>query len=114
VIGKIKGTKYPDEWVVLGNHLRRMGVRRGGSNSGTAAMLETVHGFADLLRRGWKPDRTIVFASWDAEEEGLIGSTEWGEEHEKDSGARGGLFQYGCSGFWFEFWRVRGSEPERL
>src|ERR1051326_6116022 len=47
-------------------------------------MLETVHGFAELLRHGWKPDRTIVFASWDAEEEGLIGSTEWGEEHESD------------------------------
>ena len=38
----------------------------------------------ELLKSGWKPERTIVFGSWDAEEEGLIGSTEWGEEHEKD------------------------------
>jgi N-acetylated-alpha-linked acidic dipeptidase len=84
VIGKIPGTKYPDEWVVLGNHRDAWVYGAVDPNSGTAAMLETVHGFAELLRRGWRPDRTIVFASWDAEEEGLIGSTEWGEEHEKD------------------------------
>lgn len=84
VIGKIKGTKYPDEWVVLGNHRDAWVYGAVDPNSGTAAMLETVHGFGDLLRHGWKPDRTIVFASWDAEEEGLIGSTEWGEEHEKE------------------------------
>jgi N-acetylated-alpha-linked acidic dipeptidase len=84
VIGKIKGTKYPDEWVVLGNHRDAWVYGAVDPNSGTAAMLETVHGIGDLLKSGWRPDRTIVFASWDAEEEGLIGSTEWGEEHEKD------------------------------
>lgn len=84
VIGKIKGTKYPDEWVVLGNHRDAWVYGAVDPNSGTAAMLETVHGLADLLRHGWKPERTIVFGSWDAEEEGLIGSTEFGEEHEKD------------------------------
>jgi N-acetylated-alpha-linked acidic dipeptidase len=52
-------------------------------NSGTAAMLETVRGLGELLKQGWRPDRTIVFGSWDAEEEGLIGSTEWGEQNEK-------------------------------
>ncbi|HEU4416301.1 MAG TPA: M28 family metallopeptidase [Candidatus Angelobacter sp.] len=82
VIGKIPGTKYPDEWVVLGNHRDAWVYGAVDPNSGTAAMLETVQGFAGLLRSGWKPDRTIVFASWDAEEEGLIGSTEWGEENE--------------------------------
>jgi N-acetylated-alpha-linked acidic dipeptidase len=84
VIGKIPGTKYPDQWVVLGNHRDAWAFGAVDPNSGTAAMLETVHGLADLLKHGWKPERTIVFASWDAEEEGLIGSTEWGEEHEKD------------------------------
>ncbi|HMF62927.1 MAG TPA: transferrin receptor-like dimerization domain-containing protein, partial [Edaphobacter sp.] len=53
-------------------------------NSGTAAMLETVHGLGDLLKQGWKPRRTIVIASWDAEEEGLMGSTEWAEQHAKE------------------------------
>ncbi len=47
-------------------------------------MLEAVHGIGELLKSGWKPKRTLVFASWDAEEEGLIGSTEWGEQHEQD------------------------------
>ena len=84
VIGKIPGTKYPDELVVLGNHRDAWVYGAVDPNSGTAAMLETVNGMADLLKRGWKPERTIIFASWDAEEEGLIGSTEWGEEHEKD------------------------------
>jgi N-acetylated-alpha-linked acidic dipeptidase len=47
-------------------------------------MLEAVHGIGELLKSGWKPKRTLIFGNWDAEEEGLIGSTEWGEEHEKD------------------------------
>ncbi len=84
VIGKIPGTKYPDEWVVLGNHRDAWAFGAVDPNSGTAAMLESVHGISELLKHGWKPERTIVFASWDAEEEGLIGSTEFGEEHEKD------------------------------
>lgn len=84
VIGKIPGAKYPEEWVVLGNHRDAWVYGAVDPNSGTAAMLEAVHGLGALLKQGWKPDRTIVFGSWDAEEEGLIGSTEWGEEHEHD------------------------------
>jgi N-acetylated-alpha-linked acidic dipeptidase len=84
VIGKIPGSKYPDEWVVLGNHRDAWVYGAVDPNSGTAAMLESVRGLGDLLKQGWKPERTIVFGSWDAEEEGLIGSTEWGEEHELD------------------------------
>jgi N-acetylated-alpha-linked acidic dipeptidase len=84
VIGKITGTKYPNEWVVVGNHRDAWVYGAVDPNSGTAAMLETVHGLSELLKTGWKPERTIVFGSWDAEEEGLIGSTEWGEQHEKD------------------------------
>lgn len=84
VIGKIPGTKYPDQWVIVGNHRDAWVYGAVDPNSGTAAMLETVHGLSELLKSGWKPERTIVFGSWDAEEEGLIGSTEWGEQHEKD------------------------------
>lgn len=84
VIGKVPGSKYPDQLVVLGNHRDAWVYGAVDPNSGTAAMLEAVHGVGELLKQGWKPDRTIVFGSWDAEEEGLIGSTEWGEEHEKD------------------------------
>jgi N-acetylated-alpha-linked acidic dipeptidase len=81
VIGKVKGTSSPDEWVVAGNHRDAWVFGAVDPNSGTAAMLETVHGLGDLLKSGWKPKRTIVIGSWDAEEEGLIGSTEWGEDH---------------------------------
>ena len=84
VVGRISGSKHPEQWVVLGNHRDAWVYGAVDPNSGTAAMLETVHGLGELLKQGWKPDRTIIFASWDAEEEGLIGSTEWGEEHERD------------------------------
>jgi len=84
VIGKIPGTKYPNETVVIGNHRDAWVYGAVDPNSGTAAMLEAVHGMGELLNHGWKPDRTIIVASWDAEEQGLIGSTEYGEEHERD------------------------------
>ena len=84
VIGKVPGTSSPDEWVVAGNHRDAWVYGAVDPNSGTAALLETVHGVGELLKSGWKPKRTIVFGSWDAEEEGLIGSTEWGEDHAQD------------------------------
>ena len=83
VIGKIKGTAYPDDWVVVGNHRDAWVYGAVDPSSGTAAMLETVHGIGALIRQGWRPKRTIIFASWDAEEEGLIGSTEWVEQNAK-------------------------------
>jgi N-acetylated-alpha-linked acidic dipeptidase len=83
VIGKIKGTEAPDNWVVVGNHRDAWVYGAVDPNSGTAAMLEAVHGLGALLKQGWKPKRTIIFGSWDAEEEGLIGSTEWTEQHAK-------------------------------
>jgi N-acetylated-alpha-linked acidic dipeptidase len=86
VIGKIRGAAAPDEWVVAGNHRDAWVFGAVDPNSGTAAMLETVHGFGELLKSGWKPKRTIVIGSWDAEEEGLIGSTEWGEDHAQELG----------------------------
>jgi N-acetylated-alpha-linked acidic dipeptidase len=84
VIGKIPGTDSPDDWVVAGNHRDAWVYGAVDPNSGTAAMLETVHGLGDLLKDGWKPRRTIVIGSWDAEEEGLMGSTEWVEQHAKE------------------------------
>jgi len=84
VIGKIPGAKYPNQWVVLGNHRDAWVYGAVDPNSGTAAMLETVHGLGELLKQGWRPDRTIIFGSWDAEEQGLIGSTEFGEEHDRE------------------------------
>jgi len=92
VIGKVPGTSSPDEWVVAGNHRDAWVYGAVDPNSGTAAMLETVHGIGELLKSGWKPKRTIVFGSWDAEEEGLMGSTEWGEEHAQELGNAAAYF----------------------
>jgi N-acetylated-alpha-linked acidic dipeptidase len=84
VVGTVRGSELPNEWVVGGNHRDAWVYGAVDPNSGTAAMLESVHGIGDLLKSGWKPRRTMVFCSWDAEEEGMIGSTEWGEQHERD------------------------------
>jgi N-acetylated-alpha-linked acidic dipeptidase len=83
VIGKVKGSLYPDDWVVAGNHRDAWVYGAVDPSSGTAAMLEAVHGIGALLKQGWRPKRTMVFCSWDAEEEGLMGSTEWVEQHAK-------------------------------
>jgi N-acetylated-alpha-linked acidic dipeptidase len=84
VTGSVKGSDSPDEWVVVGNHRDAWVYGAVDPNSGTAAMLEAVHGIGELLKTGWKPKRTLVFCSWDGEEEGLMGSTEWVEQHEAD------------------------------
>jgi N-acetylated-alpha-linked acidic dipeptidase len=84
VIGRVRGSELPDEWVVAGNHRDAWVYGAVDPNSGTAAMLEAVHGVGELLKSGWKPKRTIIFASWDGEEEGLMGSTEWAEQHESE------------------------------
>jgi N-acetylated-alpha-linked acidic dipeptidase len=84
VIGRVRGKEQPEEWVLAGNHRDAWVYGAVDPSSGTAAMLEAVHGIGELLKSGWKPKRSIVIASWDAEEEGLIGSTEWGEQHEAE------------------------------
>ncbi len=84
VIGRARGSEWPDEWVIAGNHRDAWVYGAVDPNSGTAAMLEAVHGVGELLKSGWRPKRTMIFASWDGEEEGLMGSTEWAEQHESD------------------------------
>src|SRR5579859_5631054 len=81
VIAKIPGSTYPDEWVIRGNH--HDGWVNGAEDplSGQSAMLEEARALGDLVKAGWKPKRTIIYCSWDGEEPGLLGSTEWVEEH---------------------------------
>lgn len=92
VVGTIKGSRYPNEWVIAGNHRDAWVYGAVDPNSGTASMLEAARSIGALLKQGWKPERTILFASWDAEEEGLIGSTEWAEQHEKELAHAVGYF----------------------
>ena len=79
VIGKIRGREAPDEWVVLGNHRDAWVYGGVDPSTGTATLMETARAFGELARGGWRPRRTLVFGSWDAEEFTLTGSTEWGE-----------------------------------
>lgn len=79
VMGVIPG-HIRDEVVVVGGHRDAWVLGASDPSSGTTSMLEAVRGFGQLLTKGWKPLRSIVIASWDAEEFGLIGSTEWGED----------------------------------
>jgi N-acetylated-alpha-linked acidic dipeptidase len=80
VVARIEGSAEPNRWIVLGNHRDAWVFGAVDPNSGTSAMLEVGRGFGELLKQGWKPRRTIILCSWDAEEYGLIGSTEWAEE----------------------------------
>jgi len=80
VVTRIDGDQDKDRWVILGNHRDAWVFGAVDPNSGTSALLELGRGFGELLKAGWKPGRTIVLCSWDAEEYGLVGSTEWAEE----------------------------------
>jgi N-acetylated-alpha-linked acidic dipeptidase len=80
VVARIDGNEEKDRWVILGNHRDAWVFGAVDPNSGTSAMLEVGRGFGQLLKQGWKPRRTIILCSWDAEEYGLVGSTEWVEE----------------------------------
>src|SRR5665647_157685 len=84
VIAKILGAKFPDEWVIRGNHHDAWVNGAADPISGQAALLEEAKSIGNLLKTGWKPDRTLVYCAWDGEEPGLLGSTEWVEEHEKE------------------------------
>lgn len=81
VEARIDGAQEKDRWVILGNHRDAWVFGAVDPNSGSSAMLEVARGFGQLLKQGWQPRRTIILGSWDAEEYGLIGSTEWAEEH---------------------------------
>ena len=82
VEAQIKGAKHPEQWVILGNHHDAWEFGGVDPSSGTASMLEMTGALGDLLRKGIRPVRTLMFCSWDGEEVGLTGSTEWGEQFE--------------------------------
>lgn len=87
VTSRITGTAHPEQLVLVGNHRDAWVYGGVDPSSGTASMMELARAFGELARKGVKPARTIVFASWDAEEFALTSSTEWGEEHERDLAA---------------------------
>jgi N-acetylated-alpha-linked acidic dipeptidase len=80
VEGRIRGAQLPDEWIVLGNHRDAWVFGGVDPSSGTASMMELTRALGKLARQGIRPRRTVVVCSWDGEEVGLTGSTEWGEQ----------------------------------
>ncbi|MGZ5930326.1 MAG: PA domain-containing protein, partial [Rhizomicrobium sp.] len=81
VIATLKGSQYPDQWVIRGNHHDGWVFGASDPLSGQTALLAEAQALGRLVRGGWKPKRTIVYTSWDAEEPMLLGSTEWAEDH---------------------------------
>ncbi len=84
VIATLKGSKYPDQWVMRGNHHDAWVHGANDPVSGMIALMEEARVVGELAKKGQRPKRTIVYGAWDAEEPGLIGSTEWVEDHEKE------------------------------
>jgi N-acetylated-alpha-linked acidic dipeptidase len=81
VIGMVRGTLAPDQWVIRGNHHDAWVYGADDPVSGQIGMMEEAKGIGNLLKTGWKPKRTMVYCAWDGEEPGLLGSTEWVEAH---------------------------------
>lgn len=81
VIARIPGKLYPDEWIIRGNHHDAWVNGADDPVSGMAVVLEEARAFGELLKQGWRPNRTLVYCAWDGEEPGLLGSTEWVEQH---------------------------------
>lgn len=81
VLGRIVGSKRPDEWIIIGAHRDAWGFGAIDNGTGSTVLLETARVIGEAMQRGWRPERTLVFATWDAEEWGLVGSTEWVEQY---------------------------------
>lgn len=81
VVAELPGAVYPDEWIIRGNHHDAWVNGAEDPSSGMAALLEEARGLGELVKRGWRPKRTLVYVGWDGEEQGLLGSTEWVEAH---------------------------------
>ncbi|KAJ6756201.1 N-ACETYLATED-ALPHA-LINKED ACIDIC DIPEPTIDASE [Salix purpurea] len=88
VFAVIKGLEEPDRYVILGNHRDAWTYGAVDPNSGTAALLDIARRYARLMQKGWNPRRTIILGSWDAEEFGMVGSTEWVEQNLVNLGAK--------------------------
>lgn len=92
VIARIPGALWPDQWIIYGNHHDAWVNGAEDPVSGMVALEETARSIATLLESGWRPARTIVFAAWDGEEWGLLGSTEWAEKHEDELSTKGAVY----------------------
>ena len=80
VVGTLEGSEYPDQWIILGAHFDAWSFGASDPNSGTAMLLQVAEALGELAKEGYRPKRTIKIAHWDAEEFGILGSSEWVEQ----------------------------------
>lgn len=92
VVARIRGSEIPDEWVLRGNHRDGWVFGAWDPLAGHVAMMAEAKAIGALLKQGWKPKRTLVYLSWDAEEPGLLGSVEWAETHADELKRKGVLY----------------------
>ncbi|MEB2785628.1 M28 family peptidase [Algoriphagus persicinus] len=92
VVGKFEGSEYPDEWIILGSHYDAWSFGATDPNSGTAMMLTLAEAMGELIRKGERPKRSILIGHWDAEEQGVIGSSEWVEQFKDELGAKAVIY----------------------
>lgn len=92
VVGKFVGSEYPDEWIILGSHYDAWSFGATDPNSGTAMMLTLAEALGELIKDGERPKRSILIGHWDAEEQGVIGSTEWVEQFVDELGAKAVIY----------------------
>ena len=92
VIAKIRGAKEPDRWIVRGNHHDAWVFGADDPFSGHVALMAEARAIGKLVKEGWRPRRTLVYTSWDGEEPGLLGSTEWAETHATELKAKAALY----------------------
>jgi N-acetylated-alpha-linked acidic dipeptidase len=88
IVGTLKGAEFPDEWIILGCHFDAWGFGATDPNSGTAMLLSLSESLGRLAAKGYRPKRSIMIAHWDAEEHGVIGSSEWVEQMGEVLGAK--------------------------
>ncbi|HEX9580103.1 MAG TPA: M28 family peptidase, partial [Gemmatimonadales bacterium] len=112
VIARIPGSTYPDQWIIQGSHHDAWVNGAQDPTSSAVALMEMARSFAELRQTGWRPQRTLVFALWDGEEWGLLGSTEWAEHHAEELRQKAVLYLNTDSYSW-GWLSTAGSHPLR-
>jgi N-acetylated-alpha-linked acidic dipeptidase len=92
VVGRITGAVAPDEWVIVGSHRDAWTFGASDSVSGHVSMMAVARAMGEMMKKGWRPRRSVLFVSWDGEEQGLLGSTEWVEDLAADLRAKAAIY----------------------
>jgi N-acetylated-alpha-linked acidic dipeptidase len=114
VVGRITGREFPDEWVIVGSHRDAWVFGASDSVSGHVSMMGVAQAMGEMMKKGWKPRRSVLFISWDGEEPGLLGSTEWVEDLQNELKAKAVIYvnrDAGAAGPFFSSSAVHSLTP---